>query len=219
MSKTVFVRVLIIALVGIGLGGCVAPRGYYSGAYIYSSPPAGGAYFNYWYYPGTRVYYDIQRHVYFYPRNGGWVRTRDLPPPMKARLGHHITIHSRHERPYLDDNTHRREYPANRYSPPVKKVPEQPRYQPPRDRYDSRRNERDNRRDDRRNERRDDRRDSAPDRGTKYRDKKSSHDNGRGQSRGSDKSERYDRNRYNDRSRGNNRNDQDQQDQDAPRKY
>lgn len=233
MLKTMLFRILMFVLVAAGLGGCVAPRGYYSGAYVYSGPQDSGAYFNYWYYPGLRVYYDVQRHIYFYPRNGGWVRTRELPPPMKDRLGHHVTIHSRHERPYLDDSAHRREYPARRYTPPAKKIPDQYRYRPQydRDRYDSRRDERrDDRRNDRRDERRDDRRDdrrdtrddrrdnrrdryyhSAPDKGKKQKDKKSSHDKGK-----SKKSDRYDRERRNDKSRGYDQYDQNQQ---APSKY
>lgn len=219
MLKKMFVRTLMIGLFGASLGGCVVtPGGYYSDAgYAYSGPPVAAGYYNYWYYPGARVYYDIQRHVYFYPSNGGWVRVRELPEAWRYRLGRHETIHSRYERPYLDHDEHRREYPAYRYAPPVKKVPDQYRYRP---QYDQRNSRRDERYDHRDNERNDNRRNerspryySAPEKNSRREDRSSSHDNRRSEKN------KYDRKRHEDRSNNYDRQDQQQQYQQAPSKY
>lgn len=136
------ITILLASLAGASLGGCAVYDGPYRGGYMYTSPPAGFAYFDYWYYPGVQVYYDIHRHVYFYLGSGGWIQTRVLPPPLKARLGNHVPIHSRYDRPYMEHNDHRRRYPQNYYQPPQKKAPEQYRYEPRRDYENTRRYER-----------------------------------------------------------------------------
>ncbi|MEJ2360993.1 MAG: hypothetical protein P8Z75_06145 [Gammaproteobacteria bacterium] len=131
--STRIVLIGLAAAASLSLGGCaVNGRPYVSAGYVYGGP-AGVAYFDYWYYPGVRVYYDIHRHVYFYPSNGSWVQVRVLPPALRARLGRHVVVKSRYQRPYREYNEHHRRYPEYYYQPPQKKQPEQYRYVPRRD--------------------------------------------------------------------------------------
>jgi len=120
-------RVVIIVLaivVSTALPGCVAyPRPYDSGGYVY---------FDYWYYPGIRVYYDIHRHIYFYPDGGNWIQVRVLPPELQAHLGTYVVIKSRYQQPYREFSEHHRRYPEHYYQPPQKPQPDQYRYVPPR---------------------------------------------------------------------------------------
>lgn len=156
---------LLAGLLGTGLGGCaVYGQPYAGGGYVQTMPPAGIAYYDYWYYPGVQVYYDINRHVYFYLSSSGWLEVRVLPPALRARLGRHVPIHSRYARPYREHNDHRRKYPSNyreapppsrnnggrspyphNYYPPaqapVKKAPQQYRYERRQDQEYQRREE------------------------------------------------------------------------------
>lgn len=106
---------LLAGLLGASLGGCAVYDRPYASGYVQTMPPAGIAYYDYWYYPGVQVYYDINRHVYFYLGSSGWVEVRVLPPALRARLGHYVPLHSRYARPYRDYNEHRRKYPPNYY--------------------------------------------------------------------------------------------------------
>ena len=121
-------RVVIIVLaivVSTALPGCVAyPRPYDSGGYVY---------FDYWYYPGIRVYYDIHRHIYFYPDGGNWIQVRVLPPELQAHLGTYVVIKSRYQQPYREFSEHHRRYPEHYYQPPQRPQPDQYRYVPPQD--------------------------------------------------------------------------------------
>lgn len=141
--------IVLLSLLGACLSSCAVYDGPYRGGYMQTMPPAGIAYYDYWYYPGVQVYYDINRHVYFYLGSSGWIQVRVLPPTLRARLGGYVPIHSRYARPYREYNEHRRKYPPRyrevprpparhnggsspyphnyypRYQPPVKKAPEQ----------------------------------------------------------------------------------------------
>lgn len=208
------ISMALCCLIGLGLGGCtVNGRPYVSAGYVYGGP-ASMAYYDYWYYPGVSVYYDIHRHVYFYLTNGNWVQVRVLPPALRARLGHHVTVRSRHERPYMEYNSHRREYPANRYTPPVKKIPEQRRYQPQTDRYDSRREQ--NRYDERYRQQYERTHRSPPAQDKNAKRKEKSSPKGKGNS---NKYDRNDRGRSDNKSRKSDQRDQYQQYPEAPRKY
>ena len=119
----VFIIVLALAA-SAALPGCVAyPRPYGSGGYVY---------FDYWYYPGIRVYYDIHRHIYFYPDGGNWIQVRVLPPELQAHLGSYVVIKSRYQQPYREFSEHHRRYPEHYSQPPQKPQPDQYRYVPAR---------------------------------------------------------------------------------------
>lgn len=159
MSSYLSVRpltIILASLIGFGLSSCAVYDGQARAGFVYTMPPTGVAYYDYWYYPNAQVYYDTGRHVYFYLSSGGsWLEVRVLPPALRARLGVHVSVRSRYARPYRDYNEHRRKYPPryretpypparhggsgspypHNYAPPVKQAPNQ---------YEQRR-ERDNR--------------------------------------------------------------------------
>ena len=138
-------------LLALGLSSCVVYDRPYGPGYAHSSPPpAGIAYYDYWYYPDVQVYFDIDRRVYFYLSNSRWVEVRVLPPSLRARLGGYIPLHSRYRQPYVEYREHSIKYPPryreerrpverhdNRYAPPARNTPYQqdyrgvPRKEPP----------------------------------------------------------------------------------------
>jgi hypothetical protein len=71
--------------------------------------------YDYWYYPNVQVYYNYNTGMYFYLGSGGvWITTRTLPPRLRYRLGSHVSIHSRYQRPYREYHQHRRSYPPRK---------------------------------------------------------------------------------------------------------
>ncbi|MDY0307789.1 MAG: hypothetical protein EOL86_08820 [Deltaproteobacteria bacterium] len=74
--------------------------------------PAHGyrAMYRYNYYPDVRVYFDLDRHLYFYLDNG-WRRATRLPREFRARLGAPVVLTLDVDRPYTHHDEHRRAYP------------------------------------------------------------------------------------------------------------
>jgi len=98
----------LFCLVGASLSGCVVANRPYG----YVHTPPGPVMYDYWYYPDVQVYYNYSSGMYFYLGTGGvWIETRTLPPTLRYRLGSHISIHSRYQRPYREYEEHRRAYP------------------------------------------------------------------------------------------------------------
>lgn len=55
----------------------------------------------YRYYPSAQIYYDTDRGVYFYYRDGSWEVSASLPNRFRVRLsGGHVTLEMDTERPY-----------------------------------------------------------------------------------------------------------------------
>jgi hypothetical protein len=143
--------VILIALAMLGMSGCAVYDRPYHPSYVHPIPSPGVTYYDYWYYPGVQVYFDINRRVYFYYSSTGWVQVRVLPPALRARLGTHVPLRSRYTRPYVEHNEHYRRYPPQHreeqrppdrrdkhYTPPSRYVPTphdyngRPREEPPR---------------------------------------------------------------------------------------
>ncbi len=88
------------------LSGCIIDD------YPHGSPPRAYGYYQYYYYPSVRVYYDTRRHVYFYQhRRHGWVKSRNLPNDYNLKRQPRYKLKTRHERPYVRDREHQRRYP------------------------------------------------------------------------------------------------------------
>lgn len=149
MSHIPSARMLNVALAivfGLSLSACVVQSGPPRAGYVYPGPPASVVYFDYWYYPDVQVYFDTGRGLYFYYSNNRWIETRVLPPYWRARLGAHVRIHSRYNRPYIEHGAHSRNYPPpapkkyripeyrDRTSPPSRDIHDRPRTPPPQER-------------------------------------------------------------------------------------
>lgn len=100
--------VLMAVAAALLLNACVVVRTTpYPGTYM----GVRGTYHNWYYYPDSRVYYEITEHYYYYPYGGTWRRAKRLP--------HGWVLHDRDRvrmriagLPYLRHAEHRRSYPA-----------------------------------------------------------------------------------------------------------
>lgn len=105
--RNVFILLMAVAA-ALLLNACVAVRTTpHPGAYM----GVRGTYHNWYYYPDSRVYYEITEHYYYYPYGGTWRRAKRLP--------HGWVLHDRDRvrmriagPPYLRHAEHRRRYPA-----------------------------------------------------------------------------------------------------------
>jgi hypothetical protein len=113
--------VLAIGL-GLSLSSCAVYDRPYGHGYVGTTPTVGVVYYDYWYYPDVQVYFDSRRGLYFYYSNNRWIETRVLPAYWRARLGSHVSIHSRHNRPYVEHSAHSRKYPS--HAPKKYRIPE-----------------------------------------------------------------------------------------------
>jgi len=73
-------RILLFIVVAFSftflLSSCVLRRGSWI---ITSSNDETQVRYHYWYYPSTQVYFDYERKIYFYPQDGGWHQSDQLP--------------------------------------------------------------------------------------------------------------------------------------------
>ncbi|GAA0406081.1 hypothetical protein GCM10009133_13410 [Cocleimonas flava] len=74
--------------------------------------------YDYYYYPGSRVYYNAKSGYYYYPGRKSWKRTKRVPK--NYRLNHKervkVKVKSR-DKPYLNHSVHRARYvPRNNYN-------------------------------------------------------------------------------------------------------
>lgn len=67
---------------------------------------------HYHYYPGSQVYFDDSRNLYFYLKEGDWVRSTGLPVGINVDLGNFVKINVDAEIPYLVHDQIRVHYPA-----------------------------------------------------------------------------------------------------------
>lgn len=73
-------------------------------------------YYDYNYYPGAGVYFNIYSGYYYYRSNNVWMRARVLPSSIY--LGPHVGLRIWSDRPYTYYNAHRERYhPARSYHP------------------------------------------------------------------------------------------------------
>lgn len=107
-----YARIALVAAVAGVMTGCVSAP-YYDEPDPYYSPRA--AYHDYWYYPAIGAYYDPHARIYIYYEHDHWIRAQALPRRMRPHLGHHVSVRSRHERPYEEHHRHREQYQPERY--------------------------------------------------------------------------------------------------------
>lgn len=83
-------------------------------------------YYDYYYYPGVRVYFQFTTGFYFYYDGRIWVRTKILPPHIHIDPHDRVRIRVDSDRPYLKHHEHREKYkPRYEYPAYKKPVPEE----------------------------------------------------------------------------------------------
>lgn len=102
-----------LLLLGLMQGCVVAVDG--PPAYRGGPPPHAPAHgyrssYRYNYYPEAGVYFDLDRHLYFY-LDSGWHHAARLPRDFRARLGAPVFLTLDVDQPYRYYDDHRRAYP------------------------------------------------------------------------------------------------------------
>lgn len=70
-----------------------------------------GKIFHYDYYPEAEVYFDINRHLYFYRKDREWTMSVALPTIFQESIGRAVRIEMGIATPYERHRTHRERYP------------------------------------------------------------------------------------------------------------
>ena len=108
-------RVVTVALLlslAAGLPGCVYDA-YGPGPSAVRQP---GYHYDYYYYPGASVYFNVYSGYYYYRSNNVWLRARALPSYIY--LGPRVSLRIWSDRPYTYYNVHRERYrPSPSYRP------------------------------------------------------------------------------------------------------
>jgi len=98
--------------------------------HYYNHPPyySDGIYspYDYYYYPSLSVYFQYSTGFYFYINDGIWIRSRVLPPRFRLSVHDRVIIHSKSDKPYLQNKTHIEKY---RPRPRIKSSPNSDRYE------------------------------------------------------------------------------------------
>ncbi|MGA8260334.1 MAG: hypothetical protein WB783_09005 [Arenicellales bacterium] len=107
----VLTTVLFLGLAA-GLPGCVYDA-YGPGPAAVGHP---AYYYDYYYYPGASVYFNLYSGYYYYRSNNVWIRARALPSYIY--LGPRVSLRIWSDRPYTYYNVHRERYrPGPSYRP------------------------------------------------------------------------------------------------------
>lgn len=71
--------------------------------------------YDYYYYPNTRIYFNISTGYYYYPDRDRWVRIKRLPPRYRLNHNDRVTIRIKSkDQPYLYHKEHRARYAPRR---------------------------------------------------------------------------------------------------------
>jgi hypothetical protein len=86
--------------------------------------PAQGyrAKFKYRYYPCCRVYFDVERGLYFYLKGETWEVGISLPSQLKNDLGKYVNLELDTDRPYLFNKEHNKKYSSKQSSSKKRRV-------------------------------------------------------------------------------------------------
>ena len=89
---------------------------------VYYGPPAHTHYqpyyYDYYYYPSVRVYFQFSTGLYFYSVDGHWVKARVLPSHVHIDPHDRVRIRIDSDKPYLYQSEHHRQYiPRPGYRP------------------------------------------------------------------------------------------------------
>ena len=76
----------------------------------------------YRYYPGSGVYFDINRNVYFYLAGDTWRMSVSLPHHIQMQINHYVAIEMDSDKPYTRFKEHCQKYPPVQMKKKVKWV-------------------------------------------------------------------------------------------------
>jgi len=107
MKRILIFAVLVFSFTFL-LSSCMLRRGVVVG----SRPGGPQVRYQYWYYPSFQVYFDVERKVYYYPENGGWHQSPNLPPRYSGTSSH-VTVEADSDKPYTDFEKHKMRYPGS----------------------------------------------------------------------------------------------------------
>lgn len=68
----------------------------------------------YYYYPDSRIYFDVGRRLYFYLSGDEWQVSASLPGDVHLRAGDYVRLQIDSDRPYLYSDIHKKKYPPRR---------------------------------------------------------------------------------------------------------
>ena len=93
--------------------------------------PAHGyrAKYRYRYYPNARIYFDNQRSLYFFYRNGQWEVSANLPGGTRLEVGDYVTIEMDNSKPYIYHTDVEARYPPGKSKKKVKEYKKKKKWQ------------------------------------------------------------------------------------------
>ena len=116
-QRNVIVNILLVVGMAMLFNACVvAPNGAYYRSHVppstvYRSAPA---YYEWYYFPDSGVYYNISERYYYYPYNGSWRRATQLPSRLVLRYEDRVRLKLTGT-PYNKFEEHRRKYPPRHH--------------------------------------------------------------------------------------------------------
>ena len=126
----VFFLLLLFAFAGCqGMGFTISNRPHpevYSADKDTGPPPWAPAHgrrpkYTYRYYPGSRVYYEGGRGVYFYYRDGQWRVSASIPVEIRIDVNNFVSLEMDTDRPYEYDDEVVKRYPPGQLKKEDKK--------------------------------------------------------------------------------------------------
>lgn len=124
MKRIVIVLAAALLTIGFSLlaGGCAGPTASSSPTILtpvdtQGPPPWAPAHgyrakHHYRYYPDSRVYFDLERSVYFYYGGSGWQMSASLPSAFDLDMRGYVDLDMDEDRPYLYHSEVIKRYPA-----------------------------------------------------------------------------------------------------------
>ena len=104
-KQIVFGAVFVISIAGCAVEG------------VYPAGP-GPYYYDYYYYPSARVYFNISTGYYHYFSDGSWIRAKTLPPKVRLDPRDRHTLKTKERDPYTRNQVYRSRYkPLPTYKP------------------------------------------------------------------------------------------------------
>ena len=80
------------------------------------------AYYDYFFYPSVRVYFNYSTGHYYYPSGRRWIRSTNLPPHIHLDSRERVTTRIEGDKPYLKNRQHIQKYqPRPNFRPDPKK--------------------------------------------------------------------------------------------------
>lgn len=97
----------MFSVMAVIMPGCVYDPVYYGPPPYTQYHPY---YYDYYFYPSVRVYFQFTTGYYFYWLDGRWIKSRTLPPKIHLSLNDRVRIKVESDTPYIKYDEHVRIY-------------------------------------------------------------------------------------------------------------